>query len=361
MIKNIITSIISLFRKGEFTGLLPDNRPQSEKDKDYLHEEIASSGAVPKEFKWKEKKEYRTFPIRDQHASMSCVAQSVAKALGIENLLEENKFHVFSALDIYDYRVNKPGEGMVGNDAMQIVTQFGATFDSLLPSQGLNEAQMNKPVERTAQMISVADTYKAGGYVRLKDTDIEEIAKVIHKGKGVVLFLRFNYNEWAYVPKAEDFITNIRHAVVAVDYTLHKGQKALVIEDSAFARTAKQKQRIITEDFLKKRCFYAGYLLDLKNDRNEGVKKPQHTFLHDMVYGEKSNDVKILQDVLKYEGLIAPQVDSTGYYHNITAKAVEDLQNKYSIGDLMDRVQITGRSSRVGRLTRQFLNEKYAG
>jgi hypothetical protein len=357
MIKNIITSIISLFRKGEFTGLLPDTRPQREKDKDYLHEEVSVKGGV---FNWEEKKSYKKYPVRNQHSSMSCVAQSTAKALGIENELEENKFHVFSALDIYDYRSNKPGEGMIGNDALQIATKFGATFETLLPSQGLNEKQMNKPVVRTAQMISVADTYKAGGYVRLEDTNIDEIAKVIHKGKGVTLFFKFNYNEWQYVPKATDYITNIRHAVVAVDYTLYKGEKALVVEDSSFARYAEEGQRIITESFLKSRCFYAGYLLNLQNNRNEGVKKPVYKFERDMVYGEKSNEVKMLQDVLKYEGLIPQNVASTGYYHNITAKAVERLQEMYNIGDVFERVQITGVNSRVGRLTRAFLNSKYA-
>jgi hypothetical protein len=358
MIKKIITSIIALTKKGQFTGLLPDTRPLSEKKKDYLHEEVSVKGS--EEIEWEEKKVYRKFPLRDQSSSMSCVAQSTAKALGIENLLEENKFHVFSATDIYDYRVNKPGEGMIGNDAMQIVTSFGATFENLLPSQEMNERQMNKPVERTAQMISVADTYRAGGYVQMRDGDIEEIAKVLQRGKGVVLFFKFNLGEWGYVPVATDYATNIRHAVIAVDYTIYKGEKSLVVEDSAFKKGSKDGQRIITENFLKKRCFYSGYLLDLKNTRNEGLKKPVYRFERDMVFGEKSNEVKMLQDILKYEGLISPSVESTGYYHNITAKAVEKFQEENNISNPIDRMQLKGRSSRVGPATRKVLNEKYA-
>lgn len=364
MIKETLNVILQVL-KGivpENKGLLPDSRSKEEKAKDYLHEEVSTKSGV--KVVWKEKwwDDFRKFPRRDQHSSMSCVAQSTAKALGVENYLEEGKFLEFSALDIYDRRSNKPGEGMIGNDALQIATKYGATLESLLKSQGLNEAQMNQLVFRTNEMVDIAEKYRAGGYVKFDEINIDKIAEVIEKGKAVILFMKFTYEEWQKIPKATAPITNIRHAVTAVDYTLYSGKKALVIEDSAFYRNSKEGQRIITEDFLKKRCYYAGYLLDLKNeDRNIQLDIPRGTIDRDLVYGEKSEYVKFWQDILKYEGFLNKNVDSTGWYHNLTAKATYEFQNAHVIGDLMDRVQLQGKNSRVGPATRKYVNEKYGG
>ena len=80
----------------EKLGVIEDPRNADEKAKDYKAEEIVFSYAP---FEWKEKLEadWRKFPIFDQDSSRSCVAQAVAKALGIENYIEEKKFAHYPA------------------------------------------------------------------------------------------------------------------------------------------------------------------------------------------------------------------------------------------------------------------------
>ena len=84
------------------TGLIEDQRPVKEQERDYHAEEMMT--AVPVDWVEKDPSQWRKFPIFDQDGSGSCVGQTVAKLLGIENFVEEGKFVRFSARDIYSKR-----------------------------------------------------------------------------------------------------------------------------------------------------------------------------------------------------------------------------------------------------------------
>jgi hypothetical protein len=58
---------------------------------------------------------------------------------------------------------------------------------------------------------------------------------------------------------------------------------------------------------------------------------PQYKFTQIMKYGQTSDDIKKLQDVLKAQGLFPLTVNSTGYFGTITAKAVVAFQIKYGL------------------------------
>src|SRR3990167_4423797 len=109
-------------------------------------------------------------------------------------------------------------------------------------------------------------------------------------------------------------LTTNRHSVVAVDFTLYKGKKSLIIDDSWGFASA--------------------------------------------MNGQQNDDIKMLQNILKNEGLFPSNPNmNTGYYGAITAKAVLQWQIKHSVADLLELNSLAGR--RVGEKTIKKLNEIY--
>jgi len=336
-----------------FSGIIDDPRSKKEKSKDYQAEEVVTFSPV--EWKEKDKKNYRRFKIRKQNGSGMCVAFATALALGVENLLEENKMLNISALDIYDRRANKPEAGMWFNDALEIAKTFGACTGELLPYENLTEKKANLPVKRTNEMLNVAQTYRGGKYVALP-INIERIASVIKEGKIVILGFSFNYDEWTDVPVILSNEPSLRHGVGATDFTLFEGKKCLVIQDSWGESYGLDGLRVITESFLKARCFYAGYILARKNEGTV-TEKPRHTFTKILTYGMKNDeDVRALQEILNYEGLFDFD-EFTGNYMQITAKGIDALQKKYSIASALELSIVQGK--RVGQKTINWLNANY--
>lgn len=348
------------------TGVIEDPRSKEEKEKDYQAIEVATFSPI----KWEQKKkeDWTKFPIRDQDGSGTCVAQTGAKLLGIENENEEDKFIEFSARDIYERRGNKPYEGMWGPDALNIISKFGATTEKRLPSQKMSEAEINKAFTRAQEDLDIAQKYRAGGYVELPAGDIDKIADVIlNKKKGVMLFIYAKgHDEWTDIPtviyknlpRGE---AKINHSITAVDAFMYGGEKCLLIEDSWGKFIGLKGQRIITESFLKARNYFAGYILDLSNNWKEEQKpkKPKYTFSSMLKYGSMKNaDVKALQDILKYEELFPTQVESTGNYLQITAKAVFNWQVKHNVASMAELNELAGKQ--VGPKTIKKLNELYS-
>lgn len=90
----------------------------------------------------------------------------------------------------------------------------------------------------------------------------------------------------------------------------------------------------------------------------EPTKKKLYYFTTDLHYKSPLNvqkDVVDLQDCLKKLGFMSKAVTSTGYYGDITAKAVYDFQIKYKVSDIVELERIQGRV--VGPRTRAKLNE----
>lgn len=353
----MLKKLLNLFRQKpevnlEDLGLIKDPRPDKEKEKDYLAEEIIFSFS-PIEWKEKPESEWIKFPIFYQKHSSSCVAQAVAKVLGIENYIEEGKFVHYSAKDIYTRRANKPGKGMWFQDGMKIGHKIGATFEQLMPSQGLNEGPMNDSSDRTPLTEIAGKIGRGGNYVSLP-VDINAIASVIeYQKKGVVIGVRFGPKEWNRdVPVVLSGSRKSGHAVVATNAILYKGKKALVIEDSWGTTSGKNGRRIVTQDwFDAKKIVYAGYFKFLKNDGILDNQKPQHTFKKDLSYGlVKDPEVVMLQRCLAYLKFFPSNVDFTGNFYSITRTAVKAFQSANDIDPV---------KGFVGPITRSKLNQLF--
>lgn len=329
------------FKRTIKTGAIPDIKD----NRDFRFEEIGKVAVVD----WQEKKDWKTYESFDQDGSSSCVANAVAKMLGIENLKEEGKFIHFSPRDIYTRRTNKPAEGMYFREAMEIGSKYGATLEQLMPSQGLSETIMNSAEDRTPYDEIIAKTGRGGNYVALP-YDINAIATILSRGKGVLLGFMWNYNEWdKVIPTLTDTIPQYCHAICATDFGLLNGKKVIAIDESWGLKNI--KQRFLTEDWFTRRCVASWYFEDLSNKKAIGITE-KYRFLFDLEVGMSSGDVMKLQQLLKEMGFFPANQDCTGYYGGITAKAVLDFQLNYGIVANKDEAG----AGRFGPKTREKLN-----
>ena len=339
------------------TGLISDPRTPEEKERDFKVEEIFKAEFV----KWEEKKpeQWRKFPIFNQDRSSSCVAQTIAKLLGVENYLEENLFILNSAGDIYSQRSNYPQEGMWLKDGMEIGYKLGAVLEQLMPSQRKTEAELNAyRNKRTPLMKEIALPGKGGNYLALP-FNFDVIAQEIQREKAVCLGFRFNSGDWSSGEVITRKNGTYGHAITGVDFCLWNGKKAIVFDNSwGNSDWGFQGQGVITEDRAEG-LMGALYYEDLKNTWREElvIPKPKYQFEKDLVYGMKNNDVIMLQNCLKYEELFPVNQISTGYYGNITAKAVYQFQIKYQVASQEELDSLQGR--RVGPATRNKLNQLF--
>jgi hypothetical protein len=319
------------------TGALIDNRPQVEKDKDYKFEEIVAS-ADPVTWIEKPQSNWRKFPIFNQNGSGSCVAQTLAKLLGVMYWLKNNVYVHFSATHIYQRRSNKPSGGMIGVNALDIACE-GVTLEVLAPSQLMTDAEMDKTVIESYKQ-DVGKIFKIGNYVLLPVRDIETVASIIQKtGKAVMVWFFGMVDEWTEAPviKYPNLSTgqaNLVHSVTAVDFTLYGGKKAIIIDDSWGSSYGKAGQRVITEDWFKARNFFAAYPINFAFDVGIDPNKPKYTFNQDLIFStvvSYNNACVQWQNVLKYEGIFPKNVESTGYFGAITKKGTEAFQAKYGL------------------------------
>jgi len=342
------------------SGANIDTRTEAQRAKDYKFNELVSS---PAPVTWTEKPRdtWRRFPIFNQDGSGSCVAQSMAKIMGVLYWLKNQVYVHFSATHIFQRRSNRPQSGMGGVDAFDIA-RTGVTLEVLTPSQNMTDTQMDAAVVEQYKK-DVGTVFKIGNYLTLPERDMETVASVIETtGKAVMVWFFFTTEEWGKeqptidVPTlTKDGPTTARHSVTAVDFTLYQGKKALIIDDSWGFWNGFSGQRIITEDFYLARNFFAAYPMNFNFDEATVVVKPKYIFYNDLQFGQTSEEIKKLQDILKFEGLFPTNVESSGYYGAVTQKGVQGFQLKYAVV-----TEVDAGYGRVGPRTRAKLNELYS-
>jgi len=366
-----------------YRAALDDPRPLEERPDFSFFEVVA--GAAP--VQWKKKKAptgsklnmdlgtktWRRFPEQFQKYTSSCVAQTLRKLGGISSYLDGKGYIDYSANSTYRRRANKPGEGMGGDDVWRIARTFGLNLEAHCESDGFtSDAEMEKAPEVIKEPLT-----KVAGSVVMPIGDIELIASTIQATeKGVMFWMFGNRPEWEYrlrvLGPADRWNCYFRHSVAVVDYTLDAdGNKALVIEDSAFNQTAKRGQRLADTQFVKERNYYCAYPLNLvyamtqeQPSVSKKFTKPlefipldARGYISDLPKNEAQKaDVIALQDMLKKTGDFPISIPSTGYYGGITAKAVYTWQVRNKIAPLSELDAITPRGGRFGPKSIAFAN-----
>lgn len=311
-----------------YNGIVEDPRSEEQKALDYKHEDLAM-GEIPLNWIEYNEKHLKSYLIQNQDGSLSCVAQGTSKILAIHEVKEGRNYTQLCPKFIYDLRSNYPGGGMWLPNALDIACKYGTCKESLLPCDMKGETFMNDKSMIVAKHNDDAKNYKGKFYFEITG-GIDKIAEVMEQGYGVLLGFRFDYDEWTDVPTIHsDSKQALGHAVAAVDYCLYNGEKALIIEDSWGVGYGKGGRRIITDTFLKARCFYAGYVTSL----------PNYIFTKTLKFGSRGLDVKMLQQKLG--------ITSDGIFGLLTKKAVIKFQLSHGlVGDGI-----------VGPLTNNELNK----
>ncbi|MBS7621538.1 peptidoglycan-binding protein, partial [Candidatus Bathyarchaeota archaeon] len=283
---------------------------------------------------WKEKKpsEWKRYlPIRNQSTSGSCVAFAIALGLGTENLIEENKFEVLSARFIYSRGYVPETGGMYYLNALEIARKEGTCLEQQMPSDGKNEAEM-RVKDDTANMRWVAQIYKANSYVFLP-LNFDRWAQFLAENPNKVILtgLRFNPGGFSSGEVVLDRNGVYGHAVNIVDYTLWKGQKALVFQHAWTDKWGFGGLGIITEEQFYRGVILGAYLIDFKYEPSTKPKPVLVIYANTLKVGDRNRDVVKLQVGLQWLGYFPADVECTGYYGGITRQAVREFQKAYNL------------------------------
>ena len=294
----------------------------------------------------------------------NCVAQSVATLLGALIEKENGKYLEVSAKPIYINRSNKLSGGMSFREAMQIGAKDGSSFEFSVPSQNLTEEQMNDGYDITEIDKEIAYAINAYSYLAVP-FNFDSIASVLREGLPLIVGFRWDYDEWdKEFPKIrENSGRTYHHCITIINYTLIKGKKYLVIQDSWGKNKGRNGLRFVGEEWLQRMtaCWYFDRLDDIF-DRDmtveEEIKQIENTkidvkFMEDLELGMRNDEVKRLQGLLKQLGYF-PDIECTGYYGGITYKAVKDIQ--IESGVLKEGGAGEGR---CGPKTRAMINKLY--
>lgn len=302
-----------------YNGIVEDPRSVDAKALDYKHEDLAQGEAVKLNWIEYNEKHLKTFPIQNQDGSLSCVGQGTSKILAMHEVKEGRDYKQLCPKFIYTRRQNYPDGGMWLPNALDIACKFGSCEEILQPCDMKGESFMNDKNE-PGILAENAKNFKGKFYFQITG-GIDKIAEVMEQGYGVLLGFRFDYDEWDDVPHLNPNSKRAcGHGVAAVDYCLYEGKKALIIEDSWGPGYGKGGRRIITQEFLDARCFYAGYITSL----------PNYIFTKTLRKGSVGLDVKMLQQFLNKQDYILT-VD--GKFGNLTQLAVMNFQRKHNLSD----------------------------
>lgn len=320
------------------TGALKDPHDP----KNYKHAEIFGVSKAPL---WQEKspEQWKRYgEIRDQFTSASCVGQTVALCIGIENFREEGKFNHFSARPNYAKGFVAPDGGMYPSVGFKYGSEFGVPFEIQMRSQLIDEQSMRLINDEKAGDLLVAKIFRGGPYVEIDVTNVDAICSVTDRNKGVGISIRFDGDLHPDNPNLSKS-GKYGHEITVVDYCLFNGVKGLVYQNSWGVWGYKGLGFIPLTAFAKG-CDSVFYFEDLANKQqgeNDVLQaKPTYAFTKKMKLGAKNDEVAMLQRCLGYlvdgAGYLFPLFQApTGYFGGITREAVKRFQ-------AMSNIAITG-------------------
>lgn len=302
-LKNVILN------KDLYRDAVPDTRLYIEKQKDYIYGQdvLLGFGNLGKRIT------KLPFEPYDQQRTSACGAHAAAHA----RLLSEKK--TTFPLDWYRARSNYPSPGMFTKDVLSLAAHANETKVPKNRPKTLTEEYATSLPLRNLFSNKRKETY---GYVQIKPFDADSVAEAVSNGYPVVVSFFSTLNEWVEEMEVREFTTvftaPVRHFVDAIPNSLHEKDGKLWISVVDSARQGGLVLRHLSLDFLSKRMWVGGgftYKVTSKPTETKVVPDKR------CEYGQENSDVLALQEFMFANGLM-DEIHMTGYYGNITAKAV---------------------------------------
>lgn len=325
IISKLINFIKSLFRKKETT--VPDKPGLIESPTDFRDIPLS---AIKKRFVPLPKK-YRipyVLNVKNQGHKPHCVGYSCAT---LKEFLERREGNNIQFDGDWIYRECKKIDGIPDfqgtyfRSGLKVLQKVGA-----MPVGGGNP-----------------DKYRIGGYVRV-DTDFESLKQAIYEFGAILIGFIGSNGGWktAFIRKPKSGETQWGHAIAGIGYeiTYVDGQNSFGENwgDEGLFHFAKDYRPIEAW----------AVPVDLPNDWKELLgkdkEKPKYFFKNNLWHGLKGEEVKILQDSLKFFGCMNPEQSSTGWFGPMTLNAVKSYQIRKNIQPVLGY---------FGSLTRTAMNK----
>lgn len=314
-------------KKEEETTNWPGCLPPLKDYRDILGSSLLQETPLPTEYRIP-----YSLKVKNQGNKPFCVAYSSSLAKEEKELRERNDIEfdpdwLYAECKKID---NYPGNGTYVNIALKIMLKKGI--------KPLNETEIARDIAK----------WRIGGYVALDDLSFEGLKRAIYQWGAIVAGFTFSRQGWAteYIRASRTGEATTGHAVALVGWD----STYLIGQNSFGPNWGKEGMFFVPKDYRP----FSGYaiIVDLPNNWQElldiGIEKPKHFFANNLSVGLKNDEVKILQDCLKWLGCMEKSQESTGYFGTITKNALIVFQQRYGISP---------QSGYFGILSRAKMNE----
>lgn len=325
-------------------------------NRDYQWSEVG--GSISQPFNWQEGFDVEqelgfNLIVKDQGLSYSCGGQAWGYLAEVLEALNTGSYEPRSAKYMYA-QTWAPGGGSRGRDNADIFVNQGVARESIMTSyenrRPPSETFMEKSGDIKDDARQDAKFSKASAYAQT-GTDIESVATALQRNHGVILGVEGSNNgTWqSEFPEPPSF-TEWRHWVYACAAKLINGKKHIRIINSWGTETGNEGRQWLSEDYFKSHIF-SGWTHVFAPPIPVVFK---HNFQINMNLGDTNTEVQALQTALKIDGEFPNTVPPSGFYGEITRKAVLDFQRKYNIATPQELNTLNGKI--CGPATRLKLN-----
>ncbi len=325
--------------------------------RDFKWEEVGF-GSIP--FNWDEgydvEKSIDTkLPVKDQGASFSCGGQawstySGVLEAGVTGSLEERSAKFFYA---QTYQI---GGGSTGRDNANVFINEGSCRETVLssyidPHTPPTEVFITRGQDIGDTARNDARSDRGFSYAQT-GVNIDSIAQAMRDNTGVVMGLDGQNNgTWLSAFPTPPTRTEWRHWVYAGKAKKINGVKHIGFLNSWGVHVGEGGWQWIPETYFTSGHIWSGWTHVLAP-----ILAPSfhHDFVSDLSLGQSGGDIPSLQKALQIDGEFPKTVPATGYYGDITRRAVLDFQIKYMVAPLAELNALAGKT--VGPKTRAKLN-----
>lgn len=298
-------------------------------------------------------------PVKDQNGSSSCGGQAWGYYGEVKEAIATKTFEERSAKFIYSQTFYPNGGGSTGRDNCILVTKQGWGLESLTVSyengKPPSEAFMTRPQDITDKARIEAKKALALSYANVA-IDIDSIAQAVKENDGVVILIEGSNNGTWLKPFPNPPVAGQsiwRHWIYVGKAKMIDGKKHIGFINSWGQQVGINGWQWVGESYMGN--ILSVWTLVFKPE--EPVNEFHHVFKTTMKLGEQSSEVADLQRALQINGTFPKEVKCTGYYGDVTRRAVLNFQIKYQIASLSELYGLNG--TNVGPKTRAKLNELF--